>query len=182
VEWPVGFEGGIAHRLDISTSGALLVADSVEELRWLRELFAAKRLSKTYRLLAARQVSWHTNRCERSIAHDRKKRSRMVVERGRQTPHRGKWMTAVTRFERLAGDLFQANMSTGVMHQIRVHAAFLGIPLVGDKLYGGGDTPADAPDGLRFYLHHVGMNCDELATDPVTLPAWARNEIAASGP
>jgi 23S rRNA pseudouridine1911/1915/1917 synthase len=173
MEWPAGFEGGIAHRLDISTSGALLVADSVEELYWLRELFAAKRFSKTYRLFAAREVPWSANSCERPIAHDRKKRSRMVVERGRQTPHRGKWMVAATRFERLEGALFEATLSSGVMHQIRVHAAFVGIPLLGDKLYGGGDTPADAPDGLRFYLHHVGMSSDAVATEPVQLPAWA---------
>jgi 23S rRNA-/tRNA-specific pseudouridylate synthase len=174
-EWPAGFEGGIAHRLDISTSGALLVAEDVAELAWLRELFTAKRLVKTYRLLTGKEVPWDANRCDYALAHDRKKRSRMVVQRGRNTPHRGKWLEASTAFERIRGPLFQAQMSTGVMHQIRVHAAFLGIPLLGDKRYGGGPTPDAAPSGRQFFLHHVGMGCDEIATAPVPLPPWAES-------
>lgn len=182
IQWPAGFEGGLAHRLDISTSGALLIADDVAELAWLREIFASKRFVKTYRLLTAREVGWDLNRCDFALAHDRKKRSRMVVQRGSQTPHRGKWLEASTQFQRVDGPLFEAQMSTGVMHQIRVHAAFIGIPLLGDKLYGGGETPATAPEGLRFFLHHVGMGCSEVETEPVLMPAWAAEGMLETSP
>jgi 23S rRNA-/tRNA-specific pseudouridylate synthase len=97
----------------------------------------------------------------------------MVVQRGHATPHRGAWHPAETRFRALGGDLLEATMSTGVMHQIRVHAAFLGVPLLGDALYGGGRPPDDAPDGLTFFLHHVGLTGPGVATDPVPLPGWA---------
>jgi len=182
LDWPEGFAGGIAHRLDTSTSGAVVVADDPTELEWLRSLFTAHRLVKTYRLLAARSVPWDHNRCTRAIAHARRRRGRMVVQRGRATAHRGRWYPAETSFQRLGGDLFQARMSTGVMHQIRVHAAFLGIPLVGDRVYGGGDPPPHAPEGVVFFLHHVGLRGPEgFQSAPVPLPAWAEVPLRERG-
>lgn len=173
IAWPSGFEGGICHRLDTSTSGAVLVADTLDALHAAREAFRAGTLTKTYRLRAARAPTWSENRCVAAIGHDPRKRDRMVVQRGPSTPHRGRWLPADTRFRRLAGDLLEAVITTGVMHQIRVHAAFLGVPLAGDRIYGGGLTPPDAPPGATFLLHHVGLVGGGLATDPVPLPAWA---------
>ena len=173
LRWPKGFEGGIAHRLDISTSGALFVADNPEELLVIREHFASKAFVKTYRLRVAKPVPWDHNECERPIAHDRRRRARMIVQRGQSTPHRGKWHPAQTSFRRLHDDVFEATMRTGVMHQIRVHAAFLGIPLLGDKLYGGGASPA--LEGAQFCLHHVGLTGAGLSTEPVQTPEWARS-------
>jgi len=182
IAWPEGFAGGIAHRLDGSTSGALMVADDAAELARLRDLFAAHLLEKTYRFLAAREVPWDENTCTAAIGHDRRHGGRMVVQRGRRTPHRGRWVVAETRFRRVAGRLFEARMHTGVMHQIRVHAAFVGIPLLGDRRYGGGDPPADAPVGVTFFLHHLGMTGPEgLRTDPVPPPSWASAGVPPRG-
>ena len=58
VPWPKGFQGGIAHRLDVPTSGALVVADDVKALAVIRTQFADGRLRKTYRFQAARSVPW----------------------------------------------------------------------------------------------------------------------------
>lgn len=172
--WPEGFAGGIAHRLDTSTSGAILVADDPDELVRLRGWFADRSLLKRYRLLASRDVAWDDNTCDRSLAHDARRKGRVVVERGASTPHRGRWHPAETRFRRLEGRLFEATMRSGFMHQIRVHAAFVGIPLLGDRRYGGGPTPADAPPGVAFFLHHDGLEGPGgFCTAPVPLPAWA---------
>jgi 23S rRNA pseudouridine1911/1915/1917 synthase len=172
-DWPPGFDGGLAHRLDTSTSGAVLVADDPAELAVIRAAFSGRQLTKTYLLRTARPPAWSDNACDRAIGHDKQHRRRMVVQRGHATPHRGAWHPAETRFRALGGDLLEATMSTGVMHQIRVHAAFLGVPLLGDALYGGGRPPDDAPDGLTFFLHHVGLTGPGVATDPVPLPGWA---------
>lgn len=172
--WPDGFAGGIAHRLDVPTSGALWIADDPDELAIMRQHFAAGRLTKTYRFEAAKDVPWDTNEIRRPIAHDRRRKGRMVVQRGTNTPHRGKWYPAHTRFRRLKGRLWEAVITTGVMHQIRVHAAFVGLPLAGDRRYGGGpDLGAQTP----FHLHHIGLIGPDGGTDPVAMPDWARDGL-----
>ena len=89
--WPQGFEGGIAHRLDVATSGQLLVARTPAQLTELRQDFMTKRLSKRYLFLTQKSVPWKTNTLSFPIAHDKKHRRKMIVQRGRNTPHRGKW-------------------------------------------------------------------------------------------
>ncbi len=173
LDWPDGFAGGIAHRLDVSTSGALLLADDPTELRAIREAFRTSQLTKTYRFLAAKDVPWDTHRCDRPIAHDRRRKQRMIVQRGDATPHRGKWYPAHTRFRRVTNTLWEAVITTGVTHQIRVHAAFVGLPLAGDRLYGGGDPPPHAPPHTTFLLHHLGLTGPGLRTAPIPLPPWA---------
>lgn len=166
--WPTGFEGGICHRLDTATSGALLVAATPEDLAEARRQFAEKRIAKRYLLLLADDPGWDENCCDRPIAHDPRRGARMIVQRGRATPHRGRWYDAVTVFRRVSGRLYSAEMRTGVMHQIRVHAAFLGAPLAGDRLYGGGGGSG------AFCLHHAGLRGEGgLATAPVPPPPWA---------
>lgn len=175
VDWPPEFAGGIAHRLDISTSGALWVADSLQELDNMRTLFRTKNLDKRYLLLTSKSVPWDTNQIDRPIGHDRNRKRKMVVQRGSSTPVRGRWFRASTTFQRISGSLFEARITTGVTHQIRVHAAFVGIPILGDRLYGGGHTPENAPQGVQFFLHHVGLTGPPgFQTDPIDPPVWAR--------
>lgn len=159
IDWPQGFDGGIAHRLDVSTSGQLLVATNLDALRQLRSDFADKQLLKRYLFLTRKEVPWNTHAISMAIAHHPKNKRKMVVQRGRNTPHRGRWYPAETAFrfvERVNElNLWEATMKTGVMHQIRLHAAMLGLALVGDQLYGGGDAPVHFP--ATFALHHVGI-------------------------
>src|SRR5208283_1325408 len=58
IPWPAGFEGGLAHRLDNATSGAVLAANDLQELTVIRDYFRDHRLVKTYLLLAAKDVPW----------------------------------------------------------------------------------------------------------------------------
>ena len=105
----------------------------------------------------------------------------MDVRRGQDTPHRGRWLPASTALRRVGAGgglgLWEAVITTGVMHQIRVHAAFVGLALAGDRLYGGG-APLDAavvpglPDGVPFLLHHVGLQGEDLAPPPCALPGF----------
>jgi len=170
--WPAGFEGGIAHRLDNATSGLVLACEHPRILQRLREDFAQKRLCKRYLFVSARQVEWDCNRVSAALAHDRRRRSRMTVQRGRNSPHRGRWLPAETELARVRGALWEATMRTGVMHQVRLHAAFAGLALVGDRLYGGGDAPQGMPPGVGFMLHHVGVEGPAWRSPELEPPAW----------
>lgn len=174
IDWPQGFDGGICHRLDNSTSGTLIVAETLDELAMIRALFSEHKLTKRYLLRARKVASWQHNTISTPIAHDQRRKSRMIVQRGKNTPHRGKWYPAETEFTHLKNDVYMATISTGVTHQIRVHAAFVGIPLLGDRQYGGGTTPGDTAAGVEFYLHHIGLiGPDGFRSDDVPLPSWA---------
>jgi 23S rRNA-/tRNA-specific pseudouridylate synthase len=66
--------------------------------------------------------------------------------------------------------LWEAVITTGVMHQIRVHAAWVGIPLRGDKRYGGGTS---ANEQVPFLLHHLGLSGPGLEPPQAPLaPGW----------
>ncbi len=171
--FPPGFEGGLAHRLDNSTSGVVLAARSADDLVRARQAFTEGRLHKTYRFLTARTVPWTQHVVETRIAHHPRRRDRMVVERGRSTPHRGRWYPASTRLRHVAGSLWEASINTGVMHQIRLHAASVGLALTGDHRYGGGrQPPGGAPPGVAFALHHVGLTGADLDSPRLAPPAW----------
>lgn len=177
-DWESGFEGGIAHRLDVSTSGAVWIARTPQNLEQLRVLFAQKKLTKQYFFLTRKKVSWKHHRINAPIAHDRKKRSRMVVQRGKNTAHRGKWYSAQTEFSFLThveqGSLWRASMTSGVMHQIRIHAAFAGIALAGDRLYGGGSSLQGW--NIDFALHHCFMTGKRLPLSVAPLPDYWPSE------
>jgi 23S rRNA pseudouridine1911/1915/1917 synthase len=171
-DWPAGFEGGIAHRLDGSTSGQVLAAATPVALTRIRDMFRNGDLNKRYVFVSAGDVPWSEHTVQTPIAHDKRRRSRMIVQRGKSTPHRGRWYTAHTSFRRLGKTtdtafLWEAVITTGVMHQIRVHAASVGIPLRGDKHYGGG-TPQD--ESISFLLHHIGMTGPDFLPPEASVP------------
>lgn len=157
VSWPDGFDAGIVHRLDGATSGLLLAARSLQDLRYARQLFGSGDLRKRYRFLTNRTVAWKQHTISAPLAHDRKDRRKMVWQRGASTPHRGKWYPAHTELRRIGrrGDLhvWEAVITTGVTHQIRIHAASCGLALLGDRLYGG-----TAHSSGRFHLHHMQVH------------------------
>ncbi|MBK7758171.1 MAG: RNA pseudouridine synthase [Deltaproteobacteria bacterium] len=172
-DFPQGFEGGLAHRLDTSTSGIVLAARTPEALVSLRALFSGGRLEKRYRFIARNDVPWHEHLLELPIGHHPSRRDRMVVQRGPNTQARGHFYPAHTRLRRVEGRLWEAVITTGVMHQIRAHAASVGLALLGDHLYGGGALPAGlAPPGVRFCLHHaetLGLPGPQVS---VLSPSW----------
>jgi len=137
---------GIVHRLDKDTSGVLLVAKNDRALRHLQDQFKGRQVRKTYLALVEGRMSARRGRVEAPIGRDPGSRKRMaVVPRGRE---------AITRFRvlRYIGDysIVEARPLTGRTHQIRVHFAFLGHPVVGDSLYGPRHSVLLCP---RQFLH-----------------------------
>lgn len=131
-------EPGLVHRLDTDTSGVLLVARTAAAHRAVRRQFAAHQVKKEYVAVVHGDVPV-AGEVRLPIAHDRHNRRKMRVCAG-AGPAPGA-RPAVTRYRPLerfgAHTLLAVEIPTGVMHQIRVHLASLGHPIVGDRLYGG---------------------------------------------
>jgi 23S rRNA pseudouridine1911/1915/1917 synthase len=129
---------GIVHRLDKDTSGLLVVARSRPAMDALVAAIAARQVHREYLALAHRAWGGAEHReVDAAIGRDTRQRLRMaVVDLDRQP---GK--PAQTVFELLQnvehGCLLRCLLRTGRTHQIRVHAAHIRHPLVGDALYGG---------------------------------------------
>jgi 23S rRNA pseudouridine1911/1915/1917 synthase len=141
---------GIVHRLDKDTSGLLLVAKTDRAHRILAKAIAERRVVRRYAALVWGHLDGDRLRVDRPIARDPRDRKRMaIVSSGR---------SARTDFVRLARfdatDLLRAHLHTGRTHQIRVHLASVGHPVVGDDTYGGGGgRRLIALAARRHFLH-----------------------------
>lgn len=145
-------ECGLAHRLDVETSGAMVAARSPEAYRALRAAFSERGVEKRYLALVG-GAPGEGGEIDVPIAHHPKNPRKMVACVLPEDAERLKARPAVTRYkvvERL-GDfaLVEVEIPTGVMHQIRVHLSAVGAPVAGDLLYGGAPVPGLA----RQFLH-----------------------------
>jgi RluA family pseudouridine synthase len=127
----------VVHRIDRDTSGVVVFARSAEAHRCLNDQFAEHRVRKVYHLLARGVPTWEETVIDAPLRPDGDARHRTVLDRGG-----GK--AAETSFrvlERFASHaLLEACPRTGRTHQIRVHAALSGHPIVADPLYGDGEA------------------------------------------
>jgi 23S rRNA pseudouridine1911/1915/1917 synthase len=144
---------GIVHRLDKDTSGVMVVAKNDFAHRALSKLFASHDLTRIYRALVWGGPRQKAGTIEAAIG-------RHPVDRKRMAVRTSSGRAAVTEYwvERRFGpalrplaSLLGAKLGTGRTHQVRVHFAHLGCPVVGDPVYGRKARNADAPASLRSF-------------------------------
>lgn len=160
---------GIVHRLDKDTSGLLIIAKHERALAILAGQFQERRAIKRYIALLGGEVEPDEGTIDVPIGRDPRARQRMAALRDGRP--------AISHFrvlERFVGyTLTEVRIETGRTHQIRVHCAFIGHPVVGDTVYG----PQKRPNPLaldRQFLHAASL--------ALTLPNGSWHEFASPLP
>lgn len=139
----------IVHRLDMATSGLMLLARSTDTQRRLSIAFARREVHKRYIAVVAGRLSADQGEIDLPLAADWPNRPRQVVDAVRGRP-------SLTRYRVLEFDDTHATTRvelepvTGRSHQLRVHLLALGHTILGDALYGSAEVQAAAP---RLLLH-----------------------------
>lgn len=139
---------GVVHRLDKATSGLIVLAKNERAHRWLQDQFRLRKVDKTYLALVDGRPPTPSGRVEAHIGRDPSHRKRMAIvpeSRGRE---------AISEYRTLETfrhhTLLEFHPLTGRTHQIRLHCAFLGCPIVGDAVYGRKKPSVDID---RHFLH-----------------------------
>lgn len=168
------------HRIDKGTSGVLLVALSRERQAQLTKAFSERHVRKFYvaRVLGDVDLARSSGVIDLPLAKGRKSRYRVAAPRERITRHGTRWHLSgrqhdeghdsVSRLRRLGGDgrhtLLALQPLTGRTHQLRVHLAWIGHPILGDHLYG-------KPESTEQQWPRLALHAHRIVVDGVTITA-----------
>ena len=156
---------GIVHRLDRATSGIIIAAKDSEAKRLLQKQFQDRKAHKTYLAVVKGTPKLAEAKIDLPIARNPKTPSSFRVD--------AKGKSAVTMYRTLASNgtysVLELKPLTGRTHQLRVHLAHIGCPIVGDIVYGEGRSP-------------IGRMCLHAAALEITIPPSRRETFTATLP
>ncbi len=177
------FRPGIVHRLDRDTTGIMLVAKSELALWRLGRQFELRQIQKTYTAIVHGLVDRDSDVIDCPIGKHPRFREKYAVHRNTGRPYPATTKEAVTKYQvlqrmkhvgqsRANFSLVELYPKTGRTHQLRVHLSFIGHPIVGDKMYGGGPV----------YLSQLQGHADRAEGPLITRQALHAHVIEFSHP
>ncbi len=141
----------VVHRLDMATSGLVLFARGIEMQRTLSRAFAQREVDKRYEAVVAGRIEREHGEIDLPLAADWPNRPRQIVDAARGKP-------SLTRWRVIAREAGRTRLAlephTGRSHQLRVHLAAIGHPILGDALYAPEPMARAAP---RLLLHACAL-------------------------
>lgn len=153
---------GLVHRLDLETSGVTLFGRTTEAIRNLSEQFRTGSVRKRYELLVSGAPAWTEQIVDGPIAADEARPGVYCISpRGRPARTRFLRLEVLTSAQEPPATRIEAFPETGRTHQIRVHAASLGMPLLGDRRYGG-PAALTFTSGHRVEFPRVSLHAAEI--------------------
>jgi 23S rRNA pseudouridine1911/1915/1917 synthase len=162
-----GLRSGVAHRLDVDTSGALLFATEEDVWKRAREAFSEHTVEKRYRAIVAGSLEGEGS-LEVGLVTARHRPARVRVVDPEEGA-RGARMSALhwRSLEVFEGaTLLEVRPKTGHLHQIRVSLQHLGFPVLGDRTYGPARTPLEVPRQMLHAAHLRWGPVDVDSPDP----------------
>jgi len=156
---------GIVHRLDKDTSGVLLIAKNDKTHKYLSELFQNRQIKKIYTALVSGHMKTETGRIDAPIKRGSKERQQMAINK--QGKH------AITHFKVQKSfqnaSLLEVQIETGRTHQIRIHMASIGHPIIGDQTYG--DKKINKAFKEKYGLTRQFLHASSITYDKKTYKA-----------
>ena len=174
------------HRIDMETSGLVVFAKNSETHRRLSTAFEKRQISKRYTAIVHGRPSWKEETCDLALVPNGNKKHMTIIDkyRGKESVTRFLFITSAGNYS-----VLEARPETGRIHQIRVHAAALGHPVVCDSLYGK-ETPVKLSSFKRGWrgdpidekplLSRLGLHALELTLpDAQVLTAPLSRDMAS---
>ncbi len=170
---------GIVHRLDMDTSGAILIARHPLAHRRLTEAIAAREVRRRYLTLTHGGFAVASGTVDAPI--DRRRARRFVGPGGKPSVTHYRWLAT---WDRPVLSLLEVTLETGRTHQIRVHLGSIDRPVVGDRVYGRPARAGVDPGRVWLHAHRLGLvhpvTGQELDVE-APLPADLRSSLQALG-
>lgn len=177
-DWPDPQRPGIVHRLDKDTTGVIVVAKTPAAMHALARQFAARRVRKRYTAIVLGVPREASGVIDLPIGRDPVDRKRMQARAGQRRPARTVYTTREAfGVPRGVAAWLDLEPETGRTHQLRVHLASIGHPIVGDRVYGAQRAPAWAPARARAALERFPRQALHAASLELRHPADGREVV-----